>query len=463
MLRARRQWLRAACGLLLCVKIAGASAAAHAHASPQVRAVLFGGDALGRVLISNRGLLFGGVAGTRWKLMCNEALGVTTSELPEIVSLPDGGMLAATSRGLKASKDGGCSWQSVEPFATTAAPSIAQHPTRAETLYATAYGKGACGVYASQDAGAHWRRVLAAEDDAYLRYLRIAPGRPEQLYMRKLGLDGMRFVYSVWSSSDAGESWAGHPVEVNADETDLVLLSVSPVDPQLVIAKAEAANPGAVAERLLVSRDGGQRFESGWSARAISAAEWSRDGANLWIASDEGLFRSSDGARTFERVGPAELVSCLKQTEQGLLLCGYYRGGSAGMDGVGMSADGGQTTEPFMLMTEVTEPIACEDSAPTMSTCAPFWADWKREVIDGALPLPPSAAGASAALAGAGGSVAPSAGTGGAPGVDGAPGASGGCSVGLTPRSPGSAWLLCAIALLSRMRKRRRPRGLPAH
>ena len=447
---ASRQRLLAACLGLLFGTSLFASTEAHAHASPQVRAVVFGDDRLGRVLVSNRGLLFGGVAGSGWRLMCNEALGVTTSELPELVSLPDGGMLAATSRGLKASHDGGCSWQSVEPFATIAVLSLARHPELPGHLYATACGKGASGLYASDDSGAHWKRLLAAGDGDCLRSIRVAPNHSEHLYVRKLALERMRFAYTLWSSSDSGESWISHPVTLNADETDFVLLGVSPSRPNLLIAKAEAANPGAVAERLLVSRDGGQSFESEWSARSINAAEWSADGASLWIASDEGLFRSLDEGHTFERQGPAELVSCLKQTEQGLLLCGHYRGDAVGMVGVGTTSDAGQTTATWMLMTDVTEPVACEDDAPTVSTCAPYWADWKREVLDGA---EPSAAGSPTTI-----SALPQAGAG--AGANVSPAASAGCSVATSSRSgPLSTCLLLMGAAALRACKRRRPSG----
>lgn len=392
----RRSWLRAAGLGLLLGNVLLRAASVSAHAGPQVRRIVFGGDAIGRVLVSNRGLFFGGASGSDWRLMCNEALGVTTSELPEIVGLADGRILAATSRGLFASSDRGCSWQGVEPFAMTTIPSLVQHPRRPERLYATAYGNGVSGFYESEDAAAHWQRVYAAEDGEYLRYLHFAPSEPDRLYVRKLALDGMRLVYSLMSSGDAGKSWASHPVEVKMDETDLVLLGVSPTDPNLVVAKAEAASPGAVAERLLVSRDGGRTFDTPFSARSISAVEWSLDGRSVWLASDEGLFRSDGAAEQFTRVGAAEFVTCLRQTDRDLLLCGYYGGSAAGMSGVGTTSDGGESNTPWMSMTDVAAPIDCAAEAPTSMTCAPWWADWKREILDASSAPPPSAADASA-------------------------------------------------------------------
>jgi hypothetical protein len=350
-----------------------------------VRSIIVGDEATGRVLVGNRGLIFGAAEGGDWQLMCNEALRVTTSEWPDVVALPGGRLLAATSHGLLGSSDRGCSWQGVEPFGSVSAPALLQHPARPDTLYITLYGRGNSGVHASDDAGQHWQRILAVEDSDYLRYLRIAPGAPERLYVRKLSLVGRAFAYAVLRSSDGGQTWDSTPIEVADGETDFVLLGVSPSDPDLLVAKAEAVNPGAVPEPMYVSHDGGKTFASPIALRAIKAVEWSADGQTLWIGSDEGLFQSDASAQAFTRVGAAELVTSLKRQNAELLVAGYYRGGAAGISGIGSTAstrEGGTTMVPWMGMTDVMRPLACEPGSPTGISCSALWADWAREILN---------------------------------------------------------------------------------
>src|SRR3954454_12441029 len=71
---------------------------AFAHATPHVLDIVFREN--GYVLLSNRGLIFGDKDRSNWRLMCAEALGINTTEVPSLVGLPDGRLMVSTSRGL---------------------------------------------------------------------------------------------------------------------------------------------------------------------------------------------------------------------------------------------------------------------------------------------------------------------------------------------------------------------------
>jgi hypothetical protein len=382
----------------MCFGALSMPASVLAHAGPQVRDIRPEGRGHRQLLVSNRGLIVRGSSSANWQLMCNEALGVSTVEIPDLAELSDGRLLAGTVRGLKISADLGCSWQAVEPYAELTVPSLAQHPTQLDRVYITTYGPGESGLRSSDDGGAHWRALLEVEDSDYLRYIRIAPSQPQHIYVRSLHFgSGSAFSYDVLHSSDAGQSWQRHALDLIDTETDLILLGVSPIDENLVVAKAEAGNP-AVAERLLVSHDAGKSFSDPLKTHVITAVAWSADGNTLWVAADEGLWRSSDGAQSFQRVGPAEYVSCVLERDGQLLACGFYRGVSAGYPGIGVSSNGGETFERWMGLTDVVQPLLCGADSATATACAALWTDWQREIL-GSVDAAPDAGTPDAAMA----------------------------------------------------------------
>ena len=379
--RHRNTRTRGLCWMAALAWLLAHSTTVHAHAGPQVRDVRPEGDQHDQVLITNRGIIQRISSSSPWSLMCNEALSVSTVEIPGVAELPNGDLLAATVHGLRLSTDRGCSWQPVEPFAELTLPSLAQHPMQRERVYVTSYGEGQSALSVSDDSGAHWQSLLHVDDTEYLRYILISRDQPQHLYVRSLGFgNGSSFVYEVLHSADGGQNWQRYPVSVTQMETDFVLLGVSPTDPSLVFAKAEASDP-AQPERLLISRDAGASFTEALKARVITSVEWSHDGATVWVGADEGLWRSTDAGQNFQRVGPAEFVSCLKERGGALLVCGYYNGVSAGRPGIGISHDGGATFERWMLLQDVTEPLACTPDKPTAGTCAQLWIDWQREIL----------------------------------------------------------------------------------
>jgi photosystem II stability/assembly factor-like uncharacterized protein len=355
-----------------------------AHAGPQVREIRFQGGDQNPVLLSNRGLIFGASGPQNWALMCNEALGVNTAEVPELASFDDGRILAATSMGLKFTNDRGCSWQGVEPYGTLSAPSIVQDAKDPQRLFVTTFGDGAqSGVSRSSDGGKTWQRIFSVDDKDYLRYLLIAPSQPERIYVRSLSFgSGSDFRYQTLRSDDAGKTWQRFDLTLmNDTETDFVLLGVSPDDPDLVLAMAEAADPITNKERLLVSRDAGKTFAQVGSIQVITAVTWSSDHKTIYVAADEGLLRSTDNAQSFQRVGPAQYVSCVEEHDGVLLACGYYHGVAAGYPGIGMSTDGGETFNTWMTLNTVLMPVQCDAQAPTRATCGPLWVDWQREIL----------------------------------------------------------------------------------
>jgi hypothetical protein len=380
---------------------------AFAHAGPQVRNIHARGSGQAPLLLSNRGLIFSTSGMQDWALMCNDALGINTAEIPELAYFADGRIMAATTKGLQASADNGCSWQGVDPYGTLSTPSLAQDLGDPQRVFVTTFGDGnQSGVSSSSDGGKTWQRVFSVDDKDFLGSLLIAPSKPERIYMRSLNFgSGSTFSFQVLRSDDAGKNWERADIALTDSETDLVLLGVSPYDPDFVIGMAEAADPISNKERLLVSHDAGKTFVDAASIQTIAAVTWSHDQKTIYVAADEGLLRSSDGAQSFQRVGPAQWLSCVQELDGVLLACGYYNGIAGGVPGIGMSADGGETFSTWMNLNAVGMPIQCDAQAPTATTCAPLWLDWEREIL-GTVPGAVDAGVANGGRSGGAGSLA---------------------------------------------------------
>jgi hypothetical protein len=456
---------------------------ASAHAGPQVRAILFadaGDNASDRaLLVANRGLIFGSPSRGDWQLMCNEALHIGTSERVDVEALPEGKLLAATARGLLISDDRGCNWHTSPELGEQSAPALVRHPSTGtpSKLYLTTYGPppmadaepldyvAQTALRISEDAGETWRTLLQGGETDFLRYIQVAASDPQRLYLAKLRFGAAPFTYATLRSDDAGRTWREFAVELTERESDFELLGVSPRDPDFVVAKAHAKDQLTTLERLLVSHDGGEHFEATTELQVITAVHWSADGDTLWLAADAGLFRSSDAAHSFARVGGADLVSCVVEREGELLSCGWYAGIAAGMPGVGVSRDGGASFAPWMQLNDVLQPLQCPDDSSTHTLCAPLWVDWQREILG--LPIASgaggttSASGTGGARAGAGG-AATNAGRGANQGQAGAvappaPNAdSGGCALVASARQErGAWWWLVLVAWLVKPRSSR--------
>jgi hypothetical protein len=249
----------------------------------------------------------------------------------------------------------------------------------------------------------------------------------------------------VLRSQDGGASWDTLPLPLLADEAQPVLLGVSPKDARLLLAKAQGADPSKQRDRLLISDDGGESFRAAVALYVISAVAFGDGGGPIWVASEEGLYRSTDQAQSFQRVGPADVLSCVAQHAGKLYVCGLYDGIAAQHDGVGVSQDAGETFMPWLAFQDVSSPLTCAADATTSQRCGQLWTDWAREQLG-----QPTSAPTAAADAGQG--------------VTNPPTAARGCSAVSGARGTGTslcALLLLLLAAVRGTRGKRPPQGQP--
>lgn len=388
-----------------------------AHATPHVLDIAFRDS--GYVLLSNRGLIFGDKDRSNWRLMCAEALGINTTEVPSLVGLPDGRLMVSTSRGLTTTDDDGCTWQPVAPFGMTSVPALVADPTEPKRIYLAAYTADPemadlGGVYVSEDGATNWTKLLAANDHDYVRSIRVAKSDPKHIYATGQTWDMLgKYTYYLTQSRDSGKTWERQVIPLEMDELDLQLFAVSPTDPQVIAVRAGGANPMMVPERLLISKDGGKTFTSPFKMLLLSELAFSADGAKAWVVGQDGFFESTDGFATFNRVGVAESMSYVTEREGEVLACGYYAGIGMGVNGIGTSKMVDTGFASFMQLNDVRAQVQCDAASSTAMKCASWWVDWERELMAGQF-----SSSDGGVVAGSGGSAGSSAGSGGGSTLD---------------------------------------------
>jgi photosystem II stability/assembly factor-like uncharacterized protein len=368
--------------LLALLMLAMSAPCARAHAPAETRQIVSRTPSA-IVLATNRGLIFGDPQRRAFSLLCNVALGLGTSEEYRVAELDDATLIVASSRGMQRSRDRGCSFQPIEALTGLSTPTLVQHPTDRQRLFATSYGSGQPGkaaVLASDDGGELWRTLYAAGENDYLNSLLVIPGEPLQLYVSAIviGVASEPYSYYTARSRDGGATWTKSALTLAAEELDLTLLAANPARPDELLARATASEPQQ-GERLLWSRDGGQTWSSPLELRALRTAVFSPDGSAAFVAGVEGIQRATDEARSFAAFSSAERISQLDYDEGRLVASGYYAGIAAALDGVAIAAPGSSQFDRWLHFNEVSAPVHCPPPSKVDEECGELWRDWKIE------------------------------------------------------------------------------------
>jgi len=458
------------CRALLVPALGAALAAlagpARAHAPPLAARVLVdpsGGD---DVIVTNRGLVFRDPASGAARLLCNEALRVTTAEVPHVTRLVGGGVLVASSSGLRLSHDQGCSWADVGGMETTSTPALASPAGDPNTVYVASYAAERSGLLVTRDGGLSWSLAAPTDPSDYVYSLQVASADPDYVYATLARYEASQLPeHALLRSRDGGRSWERRPLPLGERDYSALAVATDPRDPEGLVLYTVANSPGLDDARLLVSSDAGDSFDVALERPEIRGADYDAE-RRLWVAARDGLYRGDLAAGAFERVSAASELGCVNALAEGLLVCGHYAGVDAARSGVGVSRDGGQSFEALLDFDRVEVHVACAEGSPTAALCAQPWRDWQAELLGAGpatAPVPSGAAtaappGNTAAMASAEASVDRATASDAAPTVsdDLGPAASEGCRLSQT-RAPAPApalpWLL--LAVVRRLRRTR--------
>ncbi len=356
--------------------LALSAGAAQAHGRPpQPMRLAFDPNDPDRIVVAATfGLVVSTDGGASWRWICAASFGVDpVQEDPDLVVSDDGGVVLATFDGIVRSSSDLCS---SEPAAGEVQDvfviDLAPDPARRERLWAlVSSGVQADRVMRSDDGGASWSAVGAPIEGILTERILVAPSDPSRVYVSASDPDPRTPAGFLLRSDDGGETF---PVQVEipvvSGERQAQVLAVDPTNPDRVFVRIARGEVDPRPERMLLSTDGGETFESILEVNNMRSLALSEDGRTVWIGSglNQGLWRASGGSTEFEQVSDVNPL-CLAARADGLWVCDDQRAHGFAL---GRSTDGGAAIERVLGFEEASELLECPRCTAGWITC-PAW------------------------------------------------------------------------------------------
>jgi photosystem II stability/assembly factor-like uncharacterized protein len=178
--------------------------------------------------------------------------------------------VVAYGDGIYKSVDGGKSWTNMGLKESEHIARIVIDPRNSDIVYVAAQGPlwrkgGDRGVYKTIDGGKTWTRVLAVDDWTGANDIQLDPRNPDLLVATTWQRNRRVFAFiaggpgsAVYRSTDGGKTWNKSQSGFPTEDLGRIGLSMSPANPSVVYAVADAANNKGGFFR---SRDGGASWE----------------------------------------------------------------------------------------------------------------------------------------------------------------------------------------------------------
>jgi photosystem II stability/assembly factor-like uncharacterized protein len=224
--------------------------------------------------------------------------------------------VVAYGDGVYKSIDGGKSWTNMGLKNSEHIGRIVIDPKNSDVVYVAAQGPlwskgGDRGVYKTTDGGKSWTRVLQVDDWTGANDIQLDPRNSDVLVATMWQRQRRQCCFvaggpgsGVYRSTDGGSTWNKSQSGFPAEDLGRIGLAMSPANPSVVYAIAEAAKGKGGTFR---SRDGGASWEkmSGTQTGSNYYNEVIADPRNVdrVYAIDVMLQVSEDGGKTFRRVG----------------------------------------------------------------------------------------------------------------------------------------------------------------
>ena len=224
--------------------------------------------------------------------------------------------VVAYGDGIYKSIDGGKSWKKMGLEESEHIARIVIDPRNSDVVYVAAQGPlwrkgGDRGVYKTTDGGKTWSRVLSVDEWTGANDIQMDPRNPDLLIATTWQRNRRTFAFvaggpgsAVYRSTDAGKTWTKSQSGFPNVDLGRIGLAMSPANPSVVYAIAEAAYDSGGSFR---SRDGGASWErmSRYQSGGNYYNEIVADPKNVdrVYAMDTNLQMTDDAGRTFHRVG----------------------------------------------------------------------------------------------------------------------------------------------------------------
>ncbi|MBX3162032.1 MAG: hypothetical protein KF773_39080 [Deltaproteobacteria bacterium] len=333
------------------------------------------GDAHSIYVRSTFGLLVSHDDGCSFRWVCEQAVGYGGEFDPKYAIAADGTIFATTFKGLRVSRDGGCTWSTATDEIWVDAIDIG--PT-GEVWFATAETARASDVYRSRDNGVTFERRGMLSPNIWWKSVKVARTNPSRVYVTgyqvagpPLDDGGLQHPQAhFFRSDDSGDTWTEEPLAgVQYNATPIVLVrALDPDNPDVVLMSSLGAN--GAGDRLYRSSDAGATF-----AEVLVTDEGIRDvvfhGGKVIVATlTKGTFESGDNGKTFAPIANAPQLGCLGTHEGALVGC------AANWQPDFMAVTRAPETSGWQRVfrfVELAGPLSCPAGTTAADKCDPQW------------------------------------------------------------------------------------------
>jgi hypothetical protein len=367
----------AASAMIAALALAAGTGAARANGrAPLTNGIAFRpGDAHSIYVRATFGLLVSHDDGCSFRWVCEQAIGYGGEFDPKYAIAADGTIFATTFKGLRVSRDGGCTWSTATAEIWVDAIDIG--PT-GDVWIASAETARASDVYRSRDngmtfdhRGMHspniwWKSVKVARTDANRVYVTGYQVAGPPLDDGGLQQPQAHFL----RSDDGGDTWTEEPLTgVAFNATPIVLVrAVDPANADVLLMSSLGAN--GAGDRLYRSSDGGVTF-----TEVLVTQENIRDvvfhkGKVIVATLTKGSFESIDGGQTFTQITGAPQLGCLGEQGDNLVGCGANW--QPDFMAVTRAPDTAGWQRVFRFV-ELAGPVSCPAGTTVAEKCDPLW------------------------------------------------------------------------------------------
>lgn len=310
----------------------------------------------------------------RFSWVCEKNIGYEGTFDPKYRVGADGTIYATTFRGLRISRDGGCSFETATATLPSSDPGYINNVwvdaidvgPNGDVWVATAESARPNDIFRSVDGGRHftptgnqsmqiwWKSLAVAHTDAMRVY---ATGYQVAESLSDGGMAGPNV--HLRRTDDAGATWTELPITgIQLGSSPLIMVdAVSPTDPDIVFVRSVRSQPPSAGDNLYRSTDGGQSFALVLTTTDTVRNVVARTNGEVLVATIMGgVHRSDDAGATFTAVPDAPQAACMGDRGDALFSCGANW--EPDLFSLGRSADGASWTKVFRFI-EMVGPLQC--------------------------------------------------------------------------------------------------------
>jgi photosystem II stability/assembly factor-like uncharacterized protein len=278
------------------------------------------------------------------------AVNTTIPFVQSLVVSPTHVVFAGTSGGVFKSADAGVNWgQTNAGLSALDIEVLAGGPASAATIYAG----GNNGLFKSLDGGGSWSPLAAPSP---LRSLLIDFTNPNVLYLQPIGASvcsPAAGVIDLYKSTNGGTGWSNiwSHSPVFGCQVESPAMAMDPIDPNTLYLPYGDSYYGGFT--ILKSTDGGADWTNLGGAGLGDASYIGvlaidpRAPTNMYVATDVGLFRSTDGGANFAPAGFANTLVGLLAIDPVHPAVLYAATSASGFPGLYKSVDSGANWSPI--------------------------------------------------------------------------------------------------------------------